>query len=96
MSGEGIARMFVFALSLGFLFVFLSADNGNWSTVVSALYIVFSFALIAESWLDAGRAAVGERPLISARNLLWVAVGMLGLSVAIVVMLSVGVRPEGQ
>lgn len=95
-SGEGIARIFVFAMSISFLLMFVSADNGSWSVGVSALYLAFSCALVAESSLDAGRAAAGERPLISARNLLWVAIGMLGLSVAIVVMLSVGVRPEGQ
>lgn len=93
-AGDGVARMFVFGLSLVFLAIFFTADAGRWSLLVTGLYIVFCFALIAESYVDAGRAAAGERELISGRNLLWVAVGLLAVSVGIVVLLSVGVRPE--
>ncbi|MEX0991841.1 MAG: Ran-binding zinc finger domain-containing protein [Actinomycetota bacterium] len=94
--GEGFARAFAFAGCLGMALLFLLSVSGTGSSrlLILSLYFIAVIFLIGESAMECYRIASGEPQLIPGRLLIWGFVAVFGLSVVLVVALSLGVRPE--
>jgi hypothetical protein len=88
---EGVARMVLFAWAFGTLIVLVAARWGRGLGSTAPLvfvYLVATVGLMASSAVDARRIASGEDPLVGSRALMWAAVGLIGMSVAIATVLA--------
>jgi hypothetical protein len=81
---DGVARMILFAWTLGTLLVLLVSRFGKGGLGVTAplvvLFLLGWLLVHAESVVDAYRVAAGEMPLVSSRALLWASVVLVLLS----------------
>ncbi len=95
-SGEGFARAFAFAGCLGMALLFLLSVSGTGASrlLILSLYLIAVIFLVGESAMECYRIASGEPQMIPGRLILWGFVAVFGLSVVLVVALSLSVRPE--
>jgi hypothetical protein len=96
-TAEGVARAVIFGYALAMVVSILVARVGRGVGPFLPLLLVSAVAgvgLYAVTAVDAGRIARGERPLLSTRALLYGAVGLMLLTVAVLVIL--GSQAGGQ
>ncbi len=94
--GEAFARAFAFAGCLGMALLFLLSVSGSGTSrlLILSLYLVAVIFLVGESAMECYRIASGEPQMLAGRLIIWGFVALFGLSVVLVVALSLGVRPE--
>ncbi len=81
---EGVARGMAFSLSLILLVVVALSTHGSAGEVAMAsLYLVTTITLYLGSAVEAYRIAAGGAPFVSSRTLMWVTVGFLLVSIAL-------------
>jgi hypothetical protein len=83
---EGVARMILFAWTLGTVLVILvSRSGGGFGAAGSlfALYVISAVAIYALSAVDAYRTAAGMPALVPSRMLLWSSAVLILLSIAL-------------
>jgi hypothetical protein len=83
---EGVARMILFAWTLGTVLVILvSASEGGFGAAWSllALYVISAVGIYALSAIDAYRVAAGTPALVPSRVLLWSSAVLILLSIAL-------------
>jgi ribosomal protein L40E len=83
---EGVARMIVFAWTLGTVLVFLvSGSGGGFGSAASlfALYALSAAGIYALSAIDAYRSAAGMPALVPSRVLLWASAALVLLSLVL-------------
>jgi hypothetical protein len=96
-TAEGVARAVVFGYALAIVVSILVARVGGGIGPFLPLLLVSAVAgvgLYAVTAVDAGRIARGERPVLATRALLYGAVGLMLMTVAVLVIL--GSRAGGQ
>ena len=93
--GEGFARgiVFTFALLLGIFSIGpVRAGSGAAYLFMLVLSLAFAAGVYVTSTADAGRAARGEKPILSMRMLLYGAVGLMFAAIAILTMVATSAR----
>ena len=85
---DGVVRMFVFAASLVVLVMFASSSPEGAAVLITALFALMTGLCVAESAYDSFRLASRERELVSAVRILWVFLGVFGLAVLAVFVIS--------
>lgn len=81
---EGVARMVLFAWTLGTVLVVLAGGGASGaSTPLFALYLVSAIAIYVLSAVDAYRVADGVPQLVSSRVLLWASAALVLVSIAL-------------
>jgi len=88
---DGVARMVLFAWTLGTVVVFLASRSGGGLGSGTALFVLFlaaSVLLYVVAAVDARRIASGEEALVSSRVLVWVSVGLVVASVVLAMLVT--------
>jgi hypothetical protein len=83
---DGLARIVLFAWTLGTVIVVLSSRSGSGlgsSSSLFFLYLASASAIYVLSAIDAYRAAEGIPPLVSSRVLLWASAALVLASIAL-------------
>ncbi len=95
---EGVARIVLFAWTLGTVLVLLASgieDGLGRAGVLLGLFAVAAAVLHVVSAVDAWRIASGEEPLVGSRTLLWASVGLVVVSMLLATLLSLPVARGG-
>lgn len=83
---DGLARMVLFAWTLGTVLVVLASRSGSGLGSTSSLFVLYlgsAGAIYVLSAVDAYRAAEGVAPLVSSRVLLWASAALVLASIAL-------------